>query len=221
MVSSAACLGLGCVGHLFSGCSTHGALCSAPCTIIDHLVGHVPPVAEPCSPHLRRVANPPPDTSSPPTLRQDPMRLGGHPTAAPVQLFLRGGRQHFARRKNAQEGVALPGQDGDGEHLGGDGEHVAHPDEAEEDGLADQEWEEERHESLLANVERSPHDPDALGDLAEFQWETLRDLDGAEETLRQSLASNPRDIPTMEELAAFLTEASFTHPRCQARPHQV
>ena len=50
-------------------------------------------------------------------------------------------------------------------------------------------------------------DPDALGDLAEFQWVTLRDLDGAEQTLRQCLASNPRDIPAMTELAEFLTEA--------------
>ena len=76
------------------------------------------------------------------------LRVAGRPTGAPVQLFLRGGRPPSSRRKTAQDGLSL---------AGGEGDQVGHQDEEEVDGLADQEWEEERHETLLSQVERSPH----------------------------------------------------------------
>ena len=47
--------------------------------------------------------------------RLDKMGAWGMPTGAPVQLFLRGGRPPSSRRKNAQDGVALAGGEGEDE----------------------------------------------------------------------------------------------------------
>jgi hypothetical protein len=65
------------------------------------------------------------------------------PLPVPARLSLRGGRQHFSRRKHAQEGVSLAAAEGAGEE--------------DRATIADQEWEEERLASLQSAVGRAPH----------------------------------------------------------------
>jgi len=80
----------------------------------------------------------------------------------------------------------------------------------------EEEWEEsepargntdyERQRLLISAVEETPHDAFALGELGEFLWEQMGDLDAAEDMFKRAVASNPHDVGALTDLAAFLCE---------------
>jgi Tfp pilus assembly protein PilF len=64
----------------------------------------------------------------------------------------------------------------------------------------------ERQQMLMAAVEESPHDAYALGELGDFMWEQMGDLDAAEEAFRRAVTSNPYDVGALTDLGTFLAE---------------
>ena len=65
---------------------------------------------------------------------------------------------------------------------------------------------EERQQLLMAAVSETPHDAFALGELGEFLWEQMGDVDAAEEMFTRAVVSNPHDVGALTDLAAFLCE---------------
>ena len=106
-------------------------------------------------------------------------------------LILRGGRE----ARTTQHRRVKPGAE---KWADADDPSAGTPDEG--DMMA------ERQRLLLLSVEESPHDPLALGELGEFLWEQMGDLDGAEDVFRNAVASNPHDTCALTDLAAFLCE---------------
>ena len=99
------------------------------------------------------------------------------------QLRLRGGR--------ARRGLARTNSDGEEWESEAQGES----------GLL-----EERQQLLMAAVSETPHDAFALGELGEFLWEQMGDIDAAEEMFTRAVVSNPHDVGALTDLAAFLCE---------------